>query len=315
MTDIYRDQVARAVDELGAIAVAPEDIYGLDVDVFAPCAMGAILNDVTIPQLRARVIAGAANNQLSEARHGTELMERDILYAPDYVINAGGIIDVWYERRGWFDRDAMVRHIEGIGGTLSENLHPRQQRRPAHQHGRRPGRRRTLPQGRDLAPPPAPRPEPRMTRPDARPLPRGLCRRADLSAPGGCGSTRSGSRASPHEFDPQPFHLDEEAARRSVFRGLAASGWHTAAVTMRLLVESELKPAGGIVGIGFDEFRWPRPVRPGDELRVESEVLEVRPSNSRPDQGLIKVRTTTLNQKDEPVQIQVANLLVPRQPA
>ena len=118
-----------------------------------------------------------------------------------------------------------------------------------------------------------------------------------------------------HEFDPQPFHLDEEASRRSVFRGLAASGWHTAAVTMRLLVESELQPAGGIIGIGFDEFRWPRPVRPGDELRVESEVLEVRPSNSRPDQGLIKVRTTTLNQKDEPVQIQVANLLVPRQPA
>ena len=120
VTDIYRDQVARAVDELGAIAVPPEDIYGLDVDVFAPCAMGAILNDVTIPQLRARVIAGAANNQLSEARHGTELMERDILYAPDYVINAGGIIDVWYERRGWFDRDAMVRHIEGIGDTLGE---------------------------------------------------------------------------------------------------------------------------------------------------------------------------------------------------
>ena len=99
-----------------------------------------------------------------------------------------------------------------------------------------------------------------------------------------------------------------------MFRGLAASGWHTAAVTMRLLVDSELKPAGGIIGIGFDEFRWPRPVRPGDELRVESEVLEVRPSNSRPDQGLVKVRTTTLNQNDEPVQIQVANLLVPRQP-
>ena len=117
------------------------------------------------------------------------------------------------------------------------------------------------------------------------------------------------------EFDPQPFHLDANAARGTIFRGLAASGWHTAAVTMRLLVESELQPAGGIIGIGFDEFRWPRPVRPGDELRVESEVLEVRPSNSRPDQGLIKVRTTTLNQKDEPVQIQVANLLVPRQPA
>ena len=114
------------------------------------------------------------------------------------------------------------------------------------------------------------------------------------------------------EFDPQPFHLDEEAARASIFGGLAASGWHTAAVTMRLLVESDLKPAGGIVGVGFDEFRWPRPVRPGDELRIESEVLEVRPSRSRPGQGLIKVRTTALNQNDEPVQVTVGNLVVPR---
>ena len=81
---------------------------------------------------------------------------------------------------------------------------------------------------------------------------------------------------------------------------------------MRLLVEGELKPAGGIVGAGFDEFRWPRPVRPGDELRVESEVLEVRASKSRPGQGLIKVRTTTLNQDDEPVQVLVANLVVTR---
>jgi len=114
------------------------------------------------------------------------------------------------------------------------------------------------------------------------------------------------------DFDPQPFHLDEEAARDTIFGGLAASGWHTAAVTMRLLVESDLKPAGGIVGAGFDEFRWPRPVRPGDELRVESEVLEVRPSRSRPDQGLIKVRTTTLNQNGEAVQVAVGNLVVPR---
>jgi acyl dehydratase len=81
---------------------------------------------------------------------------------------------------------------------------------------------------------------------------------------------------------------------------------------MRLLVESELKPAGGIVGAGFDEFRWPRPVRPGDELRVESEVLEVRPSKSRPNQGLVKVRMTTLNQYGEAVQVLVANLVVPR---
>jgi acyl dehydratase len=82
------------------------------------------------------------------------------------------------------------------------------------------------------------------------------------------------------EFDPQPFHLDEDAARDTIFRGLAASGWHTAALTMRLLVESEIEPAGGIVAAGFDEFRWLRPVQPGDELHIESEVLEVRPSRS-----------------------------------
>jgi acyl dehydratase len=117
------------------------------------------------------------------------------------------------------------------------------------------------------------------------------------------------------EFDPQPFHLDEDSARRSIFGGLVASGWHTAALTMRLLVESGVKPAGGIVGAGFDEFRWPLPVRPGDELRVESEVLEVRPSKSRPHQGLIKVRTTTKNQKGEAVQVSVGNLVVRRRPA
>lgn len=114
------------------------------------------------------------------------------------------------------------------------------------------------------------------------------------------------------EFDPQPFHLDEAAARDTLFRGLAASGWHTAALTMRLLVEGELRPAGGIIGAGFDELRWPRPVRPGDELRVESEVLEVRPSKSRPEQGLVKLRTTTYNQDGEAVQISVGNLVVQR---
>lgn len=116
------------------------------------------------------------------------------------------------------------------------------------------------------------------------------------------------------EFDPQPFHLDDKAARDTMFRGLAASGWHTAALTMRLLVEGELKPAGGIVGAGIDELRWPRPVRPGDELRVESEVLEVRPSKSRPEQGMIKVRSTTLNESGEAVQIFVGNLVVLRKP-
>jgi acyl dehydratase len=114
------------------------------------------------------------------------------------------------------------------------------------------------------------------------------------------------------EFDPQPFHLDEAAARRSIFAGLTVSGWYTAAATMRLLVESELKPAGGIVGAGLDELRWLRPVRPGDELHAECEVIEVRPSKSRPEQGLIKLRTTTLNQHDNPVMVFVVNLVVPR---
>ena len=112
-------------------------------------------------------------------------------------------------------------------------------------------------------------------------------------------------------FEPQPCHLDEEAARDTIVRGLAASGWHTAAVTVRLLVESDLTPAVGLVGAGFDACRWPRPVRPGDALRVESEVLEVRPSQSRPDQGLIKVRTT-LNQHGEAVLVLIDNLVVRR---
>ena len=116
------------------------------------------------------------------------------------------------------------------------------------------------------------------------------------------------------EFDPQPFHVDEVAARSTIFGGLAASGWHTTALTMRLLVSSELKIAGGLVGDGLDELRWPRPVRPGDELHLESEVIAVRPSSSRPGQGIIKMRTTTFNQKDEPVQIMIANLVVPARP-
>lgn len=114
-------------------------------------------------------------------------------------------------------------------------------------------------------------------------------------------------------YDPQPFHLDEEAARGSVFAGLAASGWHTAALTMSLLVPSEFRPADGIVGFG-GELSWLKPVRPGDELRVESEILELRPSRSRPDQGLVTVRVTTLNQHDEAVQTFTPTLLVNRRP-
>ena len=117
------------------------------------------------------------------------------------------------------------------------------------------------------------------------------------------------------EFDPQPFHLDEAQAEKTLFAGLAASGWHTAALTMRLLVDSGLPIAGGIVGAGMEDLRWPTPVRPGDTLRLESEVLEVRPSRSHPTQGLVKVRTTTFNQSNQPVQVVIANCIVPRRPA
>jgi acyl dehydratase len=116
------------------------------------------------------------------------------------------------------------------------------------------------------------------------------------------------------EFDPQPFHVDETAAAKSIFRGLAASGWHTAAIAMRLLVHGDLRPAGGIIGLGLEEMQWPRPVRPGDELHVETEILQVRPSESKPSQGLIKVRNTTFNQKGEAVLSQTVNLLVLRRP-
>ena len=114
------------------------------------------------------------------------------------------------------------------------------------------------------------------------------------------------------EFDPQFYHLDETAALQSPFKGLAASGWHTAAITMRLLVDGEFRPAGGILGVGFDQLSWSLPVRPGDELRVTSEVLEVRPSKSKPDRGMIRVKNTTYNQNDEVVQMFTGNLLVPR---
>jgi acyl dehydratase len=116
------------------------------------------------------------------------------------------------------------------------------------------------------------------------------------------------------EFDPQPFHLDEEAARSSLFRGLAASGWHTAAVTMRLNVEGGLPLEGGIIGAGA-EVSWPRPTRPGDTLRVESEVLEVIPSRSRADRGRVIVMSRTLNQNDEVVQTLKSHLVVFRRPA
>ena len=116
-------------------------------------------------------------------------------------------------------------------------------------------------------------------------------------------------------FDPQPFHLDEEAARHSIFGTLVASGWHTAALTMSLIARSEYRGAGGTIGLGFESLRWPIPVLPGDELRIETEVLETRPSKSRPDRGLLKMRTRTFNQNGAVVQELVANGMVPRRPA
>jgi acyl dehydratase len=112
-------------------------------------------------------------------------------------------------------------------------------------------------------------------------------------------------------FDPQPFHLDEDAAKGTLFGALAASGWHTAAITMRLLVESGLPLEGGIIGTG-GEIAWPKPTRPGDTLQVESEVLEITPSRSRPDRGIATIRSLTRNQKNEVVQELTAKLVVPR---
>jgi acyl dehydratase len=117
------------------------------------------------------------------------------------------------------------------------------------------------------------------------------------------------------QYDPQPFHLDEEAARQSIFGRLVASGWHTAALTMSLIARSEYRPAGGTIGLGFEGMRWPAPVLPGDELRIETEVLETRPSQSRPDRGLLKFRTRTLNQRDQVVQELISNIMVPRRAA
>jgi acyl dehydratase len=116
------------------------------------------------------------------------------------------------------------------------------------------------------------------------------------------------------QFDPQPFHLDDAAAKATLFGGLAASGWHTAAITMRLLVESGLPLSGGIVGAG-GEINWPKPTRPGDILQVVSEVEEVIPSRSRPDRGMVKVRSETRNQRGEVVQVLLAKLIVPRRAA
>ena len=119
-------------------------------------------------------------------------------------------------------------------------------------------------------------------------------------------------KAFAREYDPKPFHTDEEAAKKSIFGGLAASGWHTAALTMRLNVEA-LPIAGGLVG-GGGEISWPRPTRPGDVLTVEAEIVEIVPSRSRPDRGRVTVRFETRNQHGEAVQVATMQLVVPRRP-
>lgn len=118
VTDIRRDSVERAAAQFDATPVAPNDIYDVEADVFAPCALGAILNDDTVPRLKVAVVAGAANNQLAESRHGAMLADRGILYAPDYAINAGGVINISYEIRGRYDRAACFQHIARIYDTM-----------------------------------------------------------------------------------------------------------------------------------------------------------------------------------------------------
>ena len=115
-------------------------------------------------------------------------------------------------------------------------------------------------------------------------------------------------------FDPQPFHLDEKAARDSIFKQLTASGWHTAAMSMRLFVTGEFKPVGGSIGLAVDELRWPQPVRPGDILKLETEILDVRKSRSKPDRGIIRIRNVTTNQRGEIVQTFMAFVMVLRRP-
>ena len=116
------------------------------------------------------------------------------------------------------------------------------------------------------------------------------------------------------QFDPQPFHLDRKAAEQSIFKELTASGWHTAAMTMRLYVTGEFKPVGGSIGLAVDELRWPHPVRPGDVLKLETEILDVRKSRSKPDRGIIRIRNVTTNQRGEIVQTFMAFVMVRRRP-
>jgi acyl dehydratase len=117
------------------------------------------------------------------------------------------------------------------------------------------------------------------------------------------------------QFDPQPFHLDPEAAKQTLFGELVASGWHTMGMTMRLIVGSDVQLGWGFLGAGVENMDWPHPVRPGDTLRAENEVLEIKPSRSKPDRGVVRIRTTTYNQRDEPVLIVTAKVIVPKRNA
>lgn len=117
-------------------------------------------------------------------------------------------------------------------------------------------------------------------------------------------------RAFALQFDPQPFHLDAEAGRATLFGGLVASGWHTAAITMRLILDGGPRLAGGTLGLGA-ELTWLKPVRPGDTLRVQGEVIDTTPSRSRPDRGRVRMRSETRNQLDEVVQVLVSTVMVP----
>jgi leucine dehydrogenase len=130
VTDLHAPAVERCVQEFGATAVAMDDIFAVDADVFAPCALGAVINDRTLARLKAGIVAGAANNQLAEARHGRALLDRGVLYAPDYVINAGGVIDIFYEGPG-YDAAKVHAHLERIGATLTTIFdRAQQERRP-----------------------------------------------------------------------------------------------------------------------------------------------------------------------------------------
>jgi len=113
-----------------------------------------------------------------------------------------------------------------------------------------------------------------------------------------------------YKFDPQMFHLSRKKAERTIFKGLVASGWHTAAITMRLFVQT-LNFAEGAIGLGVDELRWPNVVRPGDVLTVETEIVDLRPSRSRPRFGIIRLRNVTTNQRGEIVQTMLASAMVP----